>query len=222
VGGYAEVRKAVENAGVDILVARTKSGVLAFGADAHVRIAFQAFEITDFSLHTIEAKRLRNESGERGLLRDALTRAIVRQRGMDVIRRRTVDLLAPAHPQDAFWMPLKRLVGALSGVVKDHPELLWREGIGTRLDWADDRLWLVLEPRTVFNGIAPINKAAAADFARERTVRRYNQQLNALVDFWSSLLAGDGGELRAFGFGDGVDAVFHLSHINAYSRRSRP
>lgn len=222
VGGYAEARQAVEQAGVEVLVARTKAGVLAFGADADVRAAFGAFDITDFSLHTIETRRLRYESGERGLLRDALTRAIVRQRGVDVIRKRTSDLLAPADPQSAVWTPLNRLVGAVSGMVKDHPELRWREGIGTRLDWADDRLWLLLEPRTVFDGITLSNKAAATDFARERTVRRYNRQLNDLIAFWSDLLAGDGGDLRAFGLGDGVDAVFRLSRDSGFSRRCRP
>jgi hypothetical protein len=222
IGGLAEARQAVEQAGVEVLVARTRAGVLAFGADANVRAAFEAFHITDFSLHTIETKRLRYESGERGLLRDALTLAIVRHRGVDAIRRRTSDLLAPADPQSACWTPLKRLVGALSGTLKTHPALRWREGLGTRLAWADDRLWLLLEPRTVFDGITPNNKAAAADFARERTVKRYNRQLNDLIAFWSGLLAGDGDDLRAFGLGDGVDAVFRLSPDTGFSRRFRP
>ena len=66
-------------------------------------------------------------------------------------------------------------MGTLSGTVKGHPELRWREGIGTRLDWADDRLWLLIEPRTLFDGITDNNKVAAADFVRERTVKRYNR-----------------------------------------------
>src|SRR5207249_2747224 len=56
VGGYAEARAAVEKAGVDVLVARTKAGVLAFGRDADVRTAFDAHGITEFDLHTIENK----------------------------------------------------------------------------------------------------------------------------------------------------------------------
>ncbi len=221
IGGYAEVRETVEQAGVNVLVARTRAGVLAYGTDADVRTAFEAHGITDFDLHTVENKRLRYDSGERGLLRDALTRAIVRQRGLDVIRRRSTDLLAPADPQDAAWAPLRHLVGTLSGTVKGHPELRWREGIGTRLDWADDRLWLLIEPRTVFDGITDNNKVAAADFARERTVKRYNRQLNDLIAFWAALLARDGGDLRALGVGDGVDAAFRLSSDTGFSRRAR-
>ncbi len=221
IGGYAEVREAVKKAGVDVLVARINAGVLAYGTDADVRAAFEAHGITAFDLHTVETKRLRYESAERGLLRDALTRAIVRQRGLDVIRRRSTDLLAPADPRDAAWAPLQRLVGTLSGAVKGHPELRWREGIGTRLDWADDRLWLLIDPCTVFDGITDNNKAAAADFARERTVRRYNPQLNDLIAFWATLPADDDVDLRALGIGDGVDATFRLSSDTGFSRRAR-
>jgi NAD-dependent SIR2 family protein deacetylase len=220
IGGFAEARDAVGLAGVDILIARTRGGVLAFGVDADVRSAFEPHGITDFDLHTLETKRLRYESGERGLLRDALTRAIVRQRSVDVIRRRSIDLLAPADPKAASWAPLLRLVGTLSGAVTGHPELRWREGVATRLDWADNRLWLLVEPRVVFDGITDSNKAAAADFARERTIRRYNRQLNDLICFWAVLLAGDSSDLRALGVGDGVDAAFRLSSDTGFSRRA--
>ena len=84
----------------------------------------------------------------------------------------------------------------------------------------DDRLWLLVEPRTVFEGITDATKAAAADFARERAVKRYNRQLNDLIAFWAGVLAGDGGDLRALSVGDGVDAVFNLSSEVGYSRRA--
>jgi hypothetical protein len=35
------------------------------------------------------------------------------------------------------------------------------------------------------------------------------------------LIAGDGGDLRAFGIGDGVDAVFRLSSDTGFSWRAR-
>lgn len=101
----------------------------------------------------------------------------------------------------------------------DRPDLRWREGLSTRLDWADDRLWLLIDPCTVFDGVDNANKAFAADFARERAVRRYNRQLNDLLSFWASHLA-DGTELRALGVGDGIDAVFRLLPDTAFSRRA--
>jgi hypothetical protein len=153
IGGYAEAREAVEQAGVNVLVARTRAGVLAFGGDTDVRAAFVGYNITDFDLHTIDNKRLRYDSGERGLLRSALTCAIGRHFRLDTIRRRSTDLLAPSDPMERVWAPLKQIVGTLKGTVSGHTGLRWREGVGTRLDWADDRLWLLVEPRTVFDGI---------------------------------------------------------------------
>jgi hypothetical protein len=219
IGGSAEVRAAIENARVNVLGARTKAGVLAFGSDGDVRKTFESHCIAEFDLHTIEARRLRYDSAERGLLREAMTHAIVRDRGLIAIHRRSVDLLAPREPTAEMWAELRRLVGTLAGSVRDHPELHWREGISVRLDWADDRLWLLIDPCTVFDGIDDTNKAFASDFARERTVRRYNRQLNDLLSFWTVHLAGDA-ELRALGVGDGIDAVFRLLPDTAFSRRA--
>jgi NAD-dependent SIR2 family protein deacetylase len=220
IGGYAEVRSAVESAKVDVLVARTKAGVLGFGTDGDMHLAFDAYGISDFDLHTIETKRLRYESGERGLLREALTRALSRNRGLSAIRRASTDLLAPSDAENTAWAELRGQVGMLVGTVSGFPELQWREGIGTRLEWADDRLWLLFDPRTVFDGITDSNRHAAADFARERTVKRYNRQLNSLIAFWAKVLSGDSGDLRALGIGDGVDALFKLSSETAFSRRA--
>lgn len=220
IGGYAEVRNAIERAHVDVLVARTRAGVLAFGADADLRAAFREYGITAFNLHIIDTRRLRYESGEHGLLRNALSRALGNQCVLDVIRQREKDLLAPINPQDNTWAPLRRLVGLLSGSVNRYAELRWREGISTRLGWADDRLWLLVDPCTVFDGVTDANKAAAADFARERTVNRYNRQLNNLIDFWASLLVGDGADMRALKASDGVNAIFRLSNTTGFSRRT--
>jgi len=105
--------------------------------------------------------------------------------------------------------------------VAGHSELKWREGIGVRLDWADDRLWLLVEPRTVFQGFTVDNRLAATDFGRERTVQRYNRQLNELISFWAGKLSKNGEELRALGVDSGVDAVFRLNADTAFSWRIR-
>ena len=103
--------------------------------------------------------------------------------------------------------------------MQDHPDLTWWEGISTRLDWATDRLWLLIEPCTVFDGTTDENRAAAADFARERTATRYNRALNDLIDFWARHLAQGGEEMRALNVGDGVDALYRLSSTTGFSRR---
>jgi NAD-dependent SIR2 family protein deacetylase len=221
IGGHVETMEAVKRAGVNVLIGRKRVGVLAFGSDADVRAAFGPFEITEFDLYPIEARRLRYDSAERGMLRQAMSHALVREHGLTLTHRRSADLLAPAHPDAPEWAPLKKIVGALSGSVAGHPELKWREGIGTRLDWADDRLWLLIETRTVFEGITDDNRLAATDFGRERTVKRYNRQLNELISFWAQKLAKNGEDLRALGVDNGVDAVFRLNADTAFSWRIR-
>jgi hypothetical protein len=220
VGGHADAQQAIEAANADALIGRVRAGVLGFGSDAALKAAFQSYNITTFDLHTIETKRLRYDSGERGLLKEALARAIERHRGLRSMRKGNVPLLVPADGSHPSWKRLRDLVGTLSGTVKGHPTLKWYEGVGIRLEWAADRLWLLIDPRTVFEGITPDNKSAGSDFARERTVKRYNRQLNDLVAFWAGLVAGNGDDLRALNIGDGVDAVFKLGSATAYSRRA--
>lgn len=219
IGGYREIEDAVQNAGVDLLFARIRRGVLLFGADRDARAAFEGFDITEFDLHSIDERRLRHDSGERGLMRAAAVRAITSHLDLIHDRRRNTDLLRPADPSTNAWSALRRLVGTLSGTFPDHPALSWHEGVGTRLDWANDRLWLLFEPRTVFVGIEDSNRHFAADFARERTVGRYNRQLNDLLEFWGDRLHADGAQLRALGVSDGVDATFRFARAPAFSRR---
>lgn len=219
IGGTSEVREAVVKARANAIAVRSSRGVLAFGSDPEIRAALEPYNIVDFDIYTLDPSRQRYDSTERGLLREALTQAIVRQHSLSATRRRSLDLLAPVDPTEHAWSQLKKIVGPLTGMVPGHRELKWREGIGIRLDWADDRLWLLIEPRTVFDGINADNRFAAADFARKRTVRRYNRQLNDLLEFWSIRLASGESDIRALAIGDGLDAVFRISNRACFSRR---
>ena len=219
IGGYKDVKTAVDDAKVDVLIARVQAGVLAFGADDDMRLAFGSYGITDFSLHTVEKRRLRYDSAERGLLREALSRALARHRGLEVSRRRSADDLVPIDPSASSWKRLKEIVGPLAGTVGGHPDLRWREGVGLRLDWADERPWLLIEPRTIFEGVTDETKALVAEMGRQRNVNRYNRKLNDLIDFWAKTLAGTGEGISTLATGQGVDAVFKLSHVTGFSSR---
>jgi NAD-dependent SIR2 family protein deacetylase len=221
IGGFKEVSEAITEAEVEVLATRSAKGVLAFGSDADVRAALASSSIKDFDLHEIEIRRLRYDSQERGLLKQAMSQALSREHSLTLKRRRNVDFLTPNDPSDPKWAPLKRLVGNLSGAIPKQSDLTWREGLATRLEWANDKLWLVFEPRTLIEGITDENRAAATDFSRERSVKRYNRQLNDLISFWGDLLCADGRELRALNVSTGVDAAFVLGKTTAFSKRSR-
>jgi hypothetical protein len=220
IGGTGEVREAVATAGVDVLAARTRPGVLAFGADGDIRKAFAPFDIAEFDLASIETRRLRYDSAERGLIRDAVVRALCRHRGLGRIRKRTTDLLYPMSIDDPGLQELKRHASPLGGTVPKCPDLQWREGCAVRVEWAADCLWLLLEPSPIFLTLTAETRFAASSFGRERTFKRYNQKLDSLLEFWSSYLYGDGTEVQALGVSTGVDAAFSFGQRTAFTRRA--
>ncbi len=130
-GGVAEIKSAIEASGLPVIGTRPKAGVLAFGADAdNIRAVLSAYEIESLDLHSIETWRLRYDSHERGLLREALTRALTREHRMIAARRRGADLLTPTSVDDEKWAPLRKLTGSPGGLVPKQPELKWKEGSG--------------------------------------------------------------------------------------------
>lgn len=220
IGGMKDVREAIERAGVDVIATRTGIGVLGFGSDADFRKALGNHAISEFDLASFETRRLRYDSHERGLLRDALVRALSRAKGLEVRRRRNADLLAPKDPADDRWRALREIVGRADGTIAKYPEISWREGVSVRLEWADEKLWLLLDPAIVFEGTTDETKAVTADFARERTVKRYNRDLDKLISFWASLLAGE--DMPILGIGDGIDGRFSVASSTAYTMMAQP
>jgi hypothetical protein len=71
IGGTAEVRAAVERAGAQVVAARCRAGVIAFGEDNEVRRAFAPYGIDVFDVHPNEERRFHTESAELGLVYDA-------------------------------------------------------------------------------------------------------------------------------------------------------
>lgn len=220
VGGAVDTRKAIADIGGSAIVTRVKAGVIGFGSNSCMKKAYGQYQITAFDLYAIDRKRLRYDSNERGLLKDALTAALVRERELVAIRHGSASILAPENPYAPTWKALGEIVGGpIAGVVKNHTELEWREGVEVSLGWANEQLWLLVEPRLAFFGIDETNKVLAADFAREKTANRYNSQLNGILSFWVEKLAGNGEEIHALGDGHDVDAAFQLTSATAYSWR---
>jgi hypothetical protein len=221
VGGTGEVREAIRAAGVDVLAARTRQGVIAFGDDNDVRAAFSAFDVTDFGFYPIEARRLRYESADLGLLYEALARALARERPLRLERRRNQFRLVVDPTRGGDLSPLRNAVGAaLTGTIPGT-KLGWAEAIRLTLDFKLERLWLVIEP-TVWTDDAPTPESgeAAREFVRSRLPARYNPLWNRLLEGWASLLVGPRGEttVQALGVTTGVDAAFTLVGTTGFSR----
>ncbi len=225
IGGTKDVREAIEKARAQVVAARTRAGVLAFGGDEEIRRVFSPFRITDFDCHSIETTRLRFESGELGLLRDSFARAIENAGPFRVRHSRHGDVLhadfsrAPAHLVAA----LQDRAGSLTGVVP-NTQIPWSEVLRIKLDYQLGRLWLLIEP-TVFFADSDNNneeRDIAIEFVRERTAVRYNRQWNRLMEAWIALImAGRTAlDVASFGIADGIDAHFTVDNTTAFSRRS--
>lgn len=227
VGGTREAREAVERAGVPVLIARRRAGVLAFGRDADVRAAFEPHGITQFDLYQIEPRRLAFESAEHGLLLDAIVQAFGRERPVETVRRRGGShmlVAAPDGSKPALLESLKKAAGVVRGVIKGS-DLAWGEAIRVRLDFRAGRPWLLLEPTIWIQHTDDEDVfAAGRAFRQDRLAGRFNRAANDVLDAWAELLAGGeaDAEVRAFGVDDGVDAVFAVGRRTAFSRRQNP
>lgn len=228
IGGFEEIEDAVLTAGVDIVARRIRQGVLAFGRDADVRKAFQDFDIKCFDTHPLSAKRLVRETGERGLVREALFRAVGHAPNLNIQRRgRTTVLLPdPARvPATVFNTRSVNPVDRVTGMVP-KTSVPWSEACKLRMDYRLDQIWLLLEPMVVTEvpDDAPNEVLEAVrEFVRDRRARRHNRVANALLDGWISLIVGGEQSVRrrTFDISDGVDAEFELLRTSAFSGQAQ-
>jgi hypothetical protein len=135
VGGMKQVRNIAQESQKNIIVARRKVGVIAFGSDADLRTAFSAFNINAWDLHSIEPERLAFESMEMSLLYDSLLKAFARERGLLSCRGRNINALAvnPHDLRNENYAPLGEAMGSLSGTVP-KVGIWWSEAINIRLE----------------------------------------------------------------------------------------
>ncbi|MDP9475595.1 MAG: SIR2 family protein [Actinomycetota bacterium] len=222
-GGTREARAAVNQAGVDAVVARRPSGVAAFGSDADLLTAFADH---DPSLDWIEIDPFgsHQDSSEMGLLYEALAKAISRTAGLDLNRRRREFVLGVPNAKggtSAFDTLRKAVGGRVEGIIPGVGGY-WAEAIRLRLEHRYGALWLVYEPTVWREGS---KEAATVDqrreWTRERQARRYNRQYTALLKAWSDVVCSGQRELTTtmFGLTGGADASFVVKRLAPYVER---
>ena len=228
IGGYEEIDEAIKAAEVDIVARRIRHGVLAFGRDVDIRKAFEPFDIKEFNMHPLSAKHLVRETGERGLVREALFRAVGQMSGLRLRHQGRATVLLPDPDKvgaSVFNSESARPVDRVSETVPET-SVLWSEACRLRMDYRLDQVWLLIQPMVVTDLSDDASEdvvEATREFVRERRARRYNREANALLDGWISLIFGSEQSVRcrAFGIGDGVDAEFELLRASAFSGQSR-
>ena len=232
----SEVRAALKEHKAKATMARAGDSWAAFGADADILRA-----LADFHPRlqgTIELNPA-TDSWAMGLLYDALTKALCKGRPLHPRLKRSghsvlVSSGVKGETDDRRarrlrdLAPLRHAYGAdLFGRVKDlgYP---FSEALHIRLEDVDGAWWCVFDPFTQVDlpisppkpgseeKLSPQSPNPAADWIRERWAQRYNRKWSAIIDAWSSILAG---EVRTFWTGSeqGIDAAFEVGAVSAWS-----
>lgn len=221
IDGTKAVQKVVKDAGSNLLAHRIKKGVVAFGDDAELKRVFASNNIKNLDTHGVLADRLQFESGERGLLRDALFRAISERCGLK-LNKRDASTFVRADSGD-FLFDNSKLTSAVNRLHGELPGgITWSEACDLKLDYKLDQLWLMLDPYVIFDTsdeTSPDAVQSAKDFVRERRVTRYNSQVNSVLDGWISVLLGPGSDPIQLGIdgGTGIGALFEILPVTGFS-----
>ena len=228
IDGTREVREAVRSVESDAIAVRSKAGVLAFGPDEELRRAFEPFGIQSFDLFSLSTDQLMRPGAVRGLLYDSIVRAIARDLPLRIVRRGPEHFLMVGGKleKEQTLRPLVEITKRVFGKIP-HTTLSWAEAISVRLEFALDRVWLVLEPTVLGSRVSGDHtdeeRRLRKEFVRERLATRYNKKWNQLLDAWIGVLSGRNDEwtVTAFGLTAGVDASFTIHATTGFSRREQ-
>ncbi len=226
IGGTREVRDALANAKATSLAVRSQVGVLAFGPDDELRKVFTPFDIQTFDIHSLTMEQLNHPGAQLGLLYDSIVRALVRDLPLRAVRRGSQHFLMVAGKRE-MEPRLKPLVETTQRVFGKIPQTTfsWAEAVAVRIEHANDRLWLLLEPTVLGSTLSDEHTAderlRRKEFVRERLATRYNKKWNELLDAWIKVLSGDQEKwtVTTFGLTQGVDASFTIHATTGFSRR---
>ena len=234
-----EVRHLLKAAEVKASIAVAGRDFAAFGQDEPILAALAPLGAKAAGEITLDPAQ---DSWALGLVYDAFVRALCRGRPLHPrLRSRGHSIVVSAgHPDETNEKRVKRLK-ALERLKSAYEDPLFgkiqglgfpfAEALDLRLERVDGKWWCVFdafthvehprrdelpaddEPRP-FRAPNP-----AADWVRERWVKRYNSKWASLIAAWSQMLSG---EARAYWLdeGNGVDAVFQVGSVSAWSRPS--
>lgn len=241
----SEIRKRLREAKARATVVVAGNEYAAFGSDVGLLSALDEFGPT--LAGTVELNPLAH-SWALGLLYDALTKALCRGRPLHprLQARGHSVLVSAGYPNEDEQRLKKRLetlgpmkVAYSADLHGSIPKLGYpfNEAVRIRLEQAASHWWCIFDPYTSVDLPKEAEESTdgepspeeprsfqwkpspAGDWLRERWAQRYNKKWSAIISAWSDLLKGEG---RAFWLedGQGIDAVFQIGAVTAWSRPS--
>lgn len=240
-----EVRKLLKEKRIRAVVHSFGKSIAVFGHDQAVLNALSSLGPKISGLIEL---RPEEDSWALGLLYDALTNALCKNRPLRPLLRRLGHSIVVErdHLNDSeetkrdrrqLLEGLRRVYSSsLSGEIPKYEGRHFSEAIRIKLECDNGRWWCIFEPftsverpidRIQTNDQTKIGRSflpdPVEDWRRERWAQRYNQAWSNIIGEWSGILAGvDGASISSFGIPDnmGIDASFELSPITAWSRPS--
>lgn len=232
-----EVRGLLKAAKVGGSIAAAGRDFAAFGKDKELLAALAPLEPTlagEIALYP------EHDSWALGLLYDAFVRAVCRGRPLHPRLRSKGHRVVVAGDRDGedgarrakrlkALGPLKSAYGVPLYGRTSPSDLPFNEALDLRLEQVSGKWWCVFDAFTHVD--LPEIEAArddepvrfrinpAADWLRERWAQRYNRKWTAIIDAWSQLLAGEA-RICWLNDGEGIDAVFQVGSVSAWSRPS--
>jgi len=112
-------------------------------------------------------------------------------------------------------------LGSISANIRGLADVHWSEAVSIRVEERNGVLWLLLRPDI---WISPLKaRQEAAEFLRQKKLKRYNSQSYELLSAWIGILVGPIGGLRSTELvahpGSQYPASFEINTRSAYSRR---
>lgn len=112
-------------------------------------------------------------------------------------------------------------LGSISASIRGLADVHWAEAVSIRVEERNGVLWLLLRPDI---WISPLKaRQEAAEFLRQRKLKRYNNQSYELLSAWIGILVGPVGGPRSAELvahpGSQHPASFEINTRSAYSRR---
>lgn len=180
-----------------------------------------------------------SEALTRGLARRLPVRALIRDRGQQlVVRAASADRPDSAAHASARQVLIRAYGDPLTGACPnnlgrgpDGQRRIFAEGVRLNVEWRLDQLWLLFVPHTWVSPVDRTNNAGrvgdpASAWRKERWVNRRNEKWAEIIAAWASILAPEAEtKIAVLPPGRESDVIvsqeFVLSSTTAYSRVAR-
>ena len=193
---YAELKKRVSKVRPDAVTAYMDNVLFWGSVDGVKKLCIQPHE-AKFEQKSLAIKDCKDSTILRAFLINALSSSLVEGKPHLQLRKREgiyYIVVNHLHRGNEALAELRNVLAckgelnSVAGQVNDLRDTDWAEAVSLRLNFCDERLWLLLRPDI---WISPMkNRERAIKFLRDRRISRYNDKTYKLLDAWIAILFG--------------------------------